>query len=128
MTHATLNEKGFTLLEVLVALLILAIVLLGNLGIISLSYKKNVANWMLDEAVRVGQDRLEAIRSGNLTVDQCTGTEIRQLRGFEVVYNITCDYESIPFGETTVYSVNIRVSWNGTDGQIHNAEIASYVE
>ena len=57
------SEKGFTLIEALVALVILAIILLGLLAGLIITMQYNLLNFMREEAGSVAQECIENIRS-----------------------------------------------------------------
>ncbi len=63
------NSRGFTLIEVMVAIVILAVGLLGLLYTVSLSIDNNLANVLRDEAIKVAEQRM----SGTL-VDKNSST------------------------------------------------------
>lgn len=57
------NKKGVTLVEVLIALVILLIVFMGLIQASLLSIDTNASNILRDEAVRLASDTLAALRS-----------------------------------------------------------------
>jgi len=63
MVRAVTRSEGFTLVEALVALVILAIVLLGLLAGLLTVYQYNLMNILRDEAGSVAQECIENIRS-----------------------------------------------------------------
>ena len=58
----SLNSKGFTLIEVLVSLVILAISLLALAGLMTTTTKNNAFGGNLTEAATFAQDKLEELR------------------------------------------------------------------
>lgn len=108
------GEEGLTLIELLVAVAISFIVFLGLTGGVLLSLDHNVRNALRDEAVLVGENRMNEIRSlpfdnvasGNPAV-QAT-TEARQVRGFTVTYTVTPAVADV---ETELRQVNVTVAW-----------------
>jgi type IV pilus assembly protein PilV len=105
-----LNKKGFTLIEVLIGLVILAIGLLAVAGMQITSVRGNFFSHYLTQASYVGQDRLEFL--DNLPIDD------PQLQAGD--YNDgTVTISGIVFNRTYTVNVNgdlrtitYRVSWN----------------
>ena len=58
----SLKSKGFTLIEVLVALVILAISLLALAGLMNITTRNNAFGGHLTEAATFAQDRMEELR------------------------------------------------------------------
>jgi len=57
------NQKGFTLLELLIALVILAIGLLGLAGLHIAAIKGNVSGFKLSAASAIAQERIEELKA-----------------------------------------------------------------
>jgi len=71
--NAIQGRKGFTIIEILVALTILAVVLLGLYYSLIVSYKYSVANILRDEAIKIAQGEMERVRTmpfDNVTQNQ----------------------------------------------------------
>ena len=69
---SSLNRKGFTLIEVLVGLIILAVGLLAIAGMLVTSVKGNYFSNHLTQASYVAQDRLEFLK--NIPIDNAALT------------------------------------------------------
>ena len=61
--NTSLKSKGFTLIEVLVSLVILAISLLALAGLMTTTTKNNSVGGRLTEAATLAQDKLEELRA-----------------------------------------------------------------
>lgn len=59
----SLNSKGFTLIEVLIALVILAVSLLALAALMTTTTKNNAFGGRLTEAATLAQDKLEELRA-----------------------------------------------------------------
>lgn len=101
-----LNKKGLTLIEVMVALVILLIVFLAMMQTIAVAININVKNALRDEAVKIADERVNALKNlsfennANLNatggsfindVDPNTGTNIitRSFRNFDMPFTST---------------------------------------
>ena len=87
----SLNSKGFTLIEVLVSLVILAISLLALAGLMTTSTRNTASGGRLTEAATFAQDKLEELRAIKwddvlTNSDSVTGsTGITYTRSWEIV-------------------------------------------
>lgn len=100
------NNKGFTLVEVLISMLILTIVLLMVVQSLALYMRQNVENLVRDEAVKIAQECVEDLRNG---ID-CNSNETRNFRNFSVTFNITAPSVS-SFTSSGNYQVQISVNY-----------------
>lgn len=57
------NSRGFTLVEVLVALVILSIAMLAVLDAMAVAMQHNLQNYCRDEAVRIGEQEMNMVRN-----------------------------------------------------------------
>jgi len=121
------GQKGFTLIEILVALIILSICLLGMAGLMTTTTKNNSYGGHLTEASTFAQDKLEQLRATpfgmiplNATVtDKPLGsTGITYNRSWVAVPNIAPP-------ANTLNVITITVSW--IDKIPHSISIVSAV-
>ncbi|GEM_PF-1432792 len=122
MINVNLNRKGFTLLEVLVSLVLLAIILIGSLLALNLVQRLTLKNILRDEALAIGQRVLKGEESPGYF-------EVR-VRNFNVSYNVTLETCSTNSSDLLT-SLNltckkVRVSWNDPYGEGHELEINSF--
>ena len=61
------NREGFTLLEVLISLAVLAIGMLGIAGMMLMSIRGNTSASRISEATNLAQDKIEEIRAADYT-------------------------------------------------------------
>jgi len=127
--RVNLGNRGFTLLEVLIALTILAIILLGNMAALSISYRKNVENILRDEAVRVAQEYADRYRDTKSEAS-CDVTVQRQVRNFTVSYVVDCTPTLYSIGglANVITELSVQVTWNDPQGNSHNVTMVSYVQ
>ena len=91
---ARFNKKsqGYSLIEVLAALLLLTVVLLALMQSVVLYTQTNMTNILRDEGVRVTQDVLYDLRTrgfDNVAVGNSTTTQRRSLRSMEGGFKFT---------------------------------------
>ena len=117
------KSKGFSLIEVLVALVILSISLLALAGLMVQSTKNNSWGSHLTEAATLAQDRLERFRAVRPQTDipeGTGGTNNDQVTGASgIVYTRTCTVTTN--GTGTLRTITITVTW--TDSIPHSITI-----
>jgi len=88
----SLNNKGFTLLEMLVAMVILMIGMLGLLATIDISIQQTTRNQLRELAVGVGEEQLRSMLSvpyDNLGAFSNATTASRTYRNGRVGFDVT---------------------------------------
>jgi len=122
-----IKEKGFSLIEVLIAMVILSVALLGLAGLMVTTTRNSSLGSHLTEAATFAQDRLEAMRvtpwlnvaSGADTIQGSTG--IRYTR----TWNVATLANPSPPPADLEKTVNITVTWN--DGTNHSISLLSVI-
>ena len=113
-------KKGYTLVEVLVALLIFFVALLGLFAAVSTVISNNLLTLERTEAVNILSESLELARnSSNVTAlnsgfQNCTDslsncTVKRQVRKFNVCFGRF--YRVLPVNGTSLKKVNVEICW-----------------
>ena len=108
-----MNKKGFTLIEVLVGLVLLAIGLLAIAGMQLTSVRGNFFSSNMTQASILAQDRLETLRNiKNPYADPAltAGTHDDGVLGN--IFNRKYEVSVIP--GTTMLNITVRVSWRDT--------------
>jgi len=127
------NNSGVTLVEVMIALVVLLIVMMGLLQASLLSIEHNLRNELRDEATRIASDRITGLRSagfdsGDLTatggvfVDDTPAIYTRSFRNIVPnpadpaspgVFSVQKNISDVPnaAGVVNVKQVTIRVAW-----------------
>ncbi len=109
--NVLLNKKGFTIVEALVSLTILAIVLLGLLAGVLKSYELVVRNQIRDEAVKTAQEILDELRNSNFDNLPTSKSPItRQIRNYSVTLTPNINVTDVIQGQ--VKKVTVTISWN----------------
>ncbi len=125
------KSEGFSLIEVLVALVILSIALLALAGLMVTSTKNNASGGHLTEAATFAQDLLEKLRLTplgsipvNITVspDQVPGA-VPPVGSTGITY--TRSYIAVPNPNNTLDIITVTVSW--TDTTPHSITIVSAI-
>jgi len=115
------REKGFTLIEVLIGLIILAIGIIAIAGMQITSTRGNFFSSNLMQATYVAQDRLEFLKNLSFADAQIqngsSGNGTATISG--IVFNWS--YNVVPNGD--VRTINLTVTWN--DGVDHNVSFST---
>ncbi len=106
---AIFNKKGVTLIEMMIALVILLVVSLALMQTALIGIKANLQNTLRDEAVSVAEMRINQLRS--LPFDSIPDAETpvtRDFRGFTQTYTPTRTIDVI---NANSKQISILVSW-----------------
>lgn len=114
MTHET--ESGFTLIEVLMAMVVLAIGLLA-LGMMQAYFAEGITNSrQITHASDVGTSKIEELANAtNLSAGTYNETNSEYPLDYVLTWNVTND--TTKTGET-VHNISLRVDWT-TGNQAH---------
>jgi prepilin-type N-terminal cleavage/methylation domain-containing protein len=104
-----LNKKGFTLIEVLVGLVLLAIGLLAIAGMQITSVRGNFFSSNMTQASILAQDRLETLR--NLAYADAALTVGNHDDGLIPGTIFTRNYDVSLIPGTTMLNIQVRVRW-----------------
>jgi len=121
--------RGFTLLEFLVALVILSVGLLGLLKCVDLSMGKNLENIYRSEAVMLADDRMMLKRSvsfASLSTTVSNPAKISLERGTRGIFKNYSVQEIISQTTPNSKEIVINVSWQ-KKGQSFSHSISSFV-
>ncbi len=117
------ESSGFSLIEVLIALVVLSIALLGMASLMSSATKYNASGGRLTEATTLAQDKLETLRItpwiqivSSAAADALVGS-----RGT----NYTRSWVVVANADDTLKTVTLTVGWN--DGVDHSVSILSAI-
>lgn len=108
-----LKSKGFSLVEILIALVILSISLLALAGLMVTTTRNNSFGGHMTEAATFAQDQLENLRTSpwaNVVTGNDTrlgSTGINYARNWNVVPNAVAPND-------TIKEITITISWNDT--------------
>lgn len=121
------NKKGFTLIEVLIAMVIILVVLLGLVQTAVLSIDNNLKNLLRDEAVRLAEEQMNVLKSlpindvaynpsansfglGAVT-NQYIGTVTRKFGNFPGKYAVYLTINDLTTDHSRK-SIQVYVGWN----------------
>jgi type IV pilus assembly protein PilV len=120
------NEKGFTLIEVMISMVILAIGILGLAPLMVLSIYSNTYSQDLTRATAVAQDRIEQLKSApNFAVVPYTETT----NNVDGTYNRTILVDdastdgAVPAG---VYRIKVTIAWTDDKGMARSVDYYTY--
>jgi len=119
-----LKNKGFSLLEVLIGLVILAVGILAIAALQTTSVRGNFFSHNLMQATYVAQDRLESLKNvpfdSNLIQDGSSGN------GTTTISGIAFNWSYTVADNAGIRTINCTVTWNdGVDHRISFSTIRS---
>jgi prepilin-type N-terminal cleavage/methylation domain-containing protein len=109
----SMKSKGFSLIEVLIALIILSIAFLGLAGLMIQTTRNNSFGGRITEAATFAQDKLEELRS-TPWVAITSGSDKISVNGMDFARNWTIAPNAIvaPYTEPTLNTITISINWN----------------
>jgi prepilin-type N-terminal cleavage/methylation domain-containing protein len=120
------NKRGFTLIEMLVAMVIILVALLGLVQAAFLSIDNNLKNLLRDEAVRLAEEQMNVLKSLPIndvpynpplffgleaTHNQDLGTVIRKFGTFPGTYEVYLTINDLT-SDHSRKSIQVYVGWN----------------
>jgi prepilin-type N-terminal cleavage/methylation domain-containing protein len=120
------KNSGFTLVEVLVAIAFLTISMLAVLHALGLSVEHNMKNIIMDEAVRISEQKMNELRNTPFaSLTSSTQTPIlRTFRNVTISYNVSWIVQNFSADSRTI-QVLIRWKWKNIDHQHSSTSIVS---
>lgn len=107
------TEEGFTLIEALVAMLILSVILLGALQGLIVSYRTSSTNTLRNEAVNIAEETANTLRNTpytNLVNGTTVNVVTRQIANASAPFTVTqVVADSVA---SVAKSIQITISWN----------------
>lgn len=113
------NNSGMTIVEVLMALIIVLIVSLALLQTALLGIDSNMRNVLRDEAVRVAEQDMDTVRNAPFaSIGNSTSSVTRDLRNADVPYSVTRTVNTLNTDNKQV-SISVGWTWKGQN-YVHN--------
>jgi prepilin-type N-terminal cleavage/methylation domain-containing protein len=114
------HDKGFTLIEVMISILILFIGMMAVLDFLCVYQKFNIENTIKNEAMKVAEMRLEQLRSQDfLTLPIGTAVAepnvVRRIRNMQINYGVTRTVQIITPNSR---AVQIDIQWTYPIGRV----------
>lgn len=113
LTTVGQNKRGFTLVEVVIAMFLLLVCMLGLLNAAVVMMEHNLGNILRDEAIRVGAQEMNGLKNTNFDLLIPAGwvcaEEGRKIRGGDINYNV-CSQITSPSVNTR--QLEVAIGWN----------------
>jgi prepilin-type N-terminal cleavage/methylation domain-containing protein len=120
MMNAKLNKKGLTLVEVMIALVVLLVVCIALMQTALVSIESNMTNVLRDEAVNIAEMRMNEAR--NMPYTNLAGTSSTTiLRNFRNIANFQYSVtRTVTDLNSDNKQVNITVTWEWKENTVAN--------
>jgi len=125
------NSDGFTLIEVMIALVVLAVGILAVVGLFTTSIKGNDMGRKVTEVTSLGQSRLDelmtAVTYDNLPSEEGTETGLDSTGNTGGFYTRQTELDHITTmsgADVDMYLITVTVSWQGLD-RVHTYSFQS---
>lgn len=125
--NGSMKSKGFSLIEILVAIVILSISLLSLASLMAMTTKNNSYGGHVTEAVTFAQDRLEELKV-TPWANIVGGADVRPGStgiNYNRTWNVSILPNPTPPPNDLLKTVTMRVDWN--DGANHSINIFSII-
>ncbi|MCX5804652.1 MAG: prepilin-type N-terminal cleavage/methylation domain-containing protein [Proteobacteria bacterium] len=118
------NNNGFTLIEVLVASIILTISMMGILETVVFSIQQNLNNFSRNESVKIAEQRMNELRNSSFTsLSSGSSTVTRNYKNFAKNFSVTWTVTSLT---TNSVAIQVVVGWI-INGKAYSHSITSIV-
>jgi prepilin-type N-terminal cleavage/methylation domain-containing protein len=105
------NQRGFTLLEVLISIIILSVALLALAGLQIISIRGNAFGGTMTEAITLARDKIEDLKRDDWN-NVAAGNDAQTVRGISYARNWAVQTA----GQTK--EVTVTVSWDNGNHQV----------
>jgi type IV pilus assembly protein PilV len=113
------NNAGFTLIEVVVAMGIIMVGLLGLLEAVGIATGQNLKNQVRDEAVFIGEERMaDLVRRPFSLISTTTLKVPSRIRGTDKPFVV--ERKAVPMSTTDSYEFVVRVGWSYKNMSSHH--------
>jgi len=120
------NNSGFTLIEVLAAMLILSVGLLGIAALITGIISSNKLSNRISTATVIAQDKMEQIRmtgySGMPVSDTTTTEDYNSITNYSLYKRVT--FTEVANPDAGMKKITVTVSW---DADAHSVELKTII-
>jgi len=135
MSHRAAPQSGFTLIEALIAFVVLTVGILGTLLFHSSLLKESGENKARLEAIKIAEDWIEARRSLSITSSAYTSNVANLAAGSTVVsgtntsYTVSWANSSLASGAVSnIYKVDLTVSWPESNQAVQLSSYLGYLD
>ena len=106
------DKRGFTLVEVIIAMLILTVGMLALLNTAAVVISNNLLNEIRDEAVRLGQETMDEKRNSPLSPSgwSCSPVQ-RNFKSVSLTYNV-CSQVTALSSDGNTMQIDVAVGWD----------------
>lgn len=108
------GQRGFTLIEVLVSIVILMVGLLGMFQTVNLALNKNIENQLRQKAVAVAEQQLNSLKGrsfSNITGNTSSVVQVASGSAFKNV-SVQRQINDLAVSNSKTKQISIRVWWN----------------
>jgi type IV pilus assembly protein PilV len=109
-TTSARDSAGFTLVEVMCAIVVMTVGLLGLLQSVNVAYEHNARNKLREEAVQLAEEemnRFRLMRFENVTATNATSSVAREVVGVTKDFRVTRECETM--GDSK--KLTVHVAW-----------------
>ena len=108
------DSAGFTLVEMLMAMLVMTVGLLGLLQSVNVAYQQGTKTRLRSEAVQVAEERMHELSGLAFTkIPECAKTSVETRMVGGVPWNYTVTRKVQPAGSTAAaFQLTVAVSWS----------------